>query len=317
MTRLYGKDELKALLDSIAAQNRLSHAILLHGENGSGRLTTARYIAKLMMCGAPPCESCSCCKRIDENSHPDVIYAKRFCDDKYEIKKVRELIGEDASIKPNDSNVKIYIFEDADTLSSECQNTLLKCIEEPASYLRFIFLCENINNILVTIQSRVTAFDVPTPSVEACTECLIEKGTPSAKAKELAELTSGNIGKCVELLENGDEVKLIDTARKAAAALAKKDGLTLLAALSEQTGRNEFASMLEYFAGILRDALAYRCGTELTSCGKAEAQQLAAAYSEGSIVSKLECVLEIISHKQYNLNLALTAAQLTSKLGSR
>lgn len=317
MTNLYGKEELKAKLDSIAAQNRLSHAILLHGENGSGRLTTAEYIAKLMMCGTPPCECCPNCNRIDEKAHPDVIYAKRFCDDKYEIKKLRTLINQDASIKPNDGNIKIYIFEDADTLSIECQNTLLKCIEEPASYLKFIFLCENINNILVTIQSRVTEFDVPTPSVEACTQCLIEKGTPAAKAKELAEITSGNIGKCIELLENGDEAKLIDTAKKAAAALAQKDGLTLLAALSEQTGRNEFAATLEYFAGILRDALAYRCGAELTSCGKTEAQQLAAAYNEGSIVSKLECVLEIISHRQYNLNLALTAAQLTSKLGSR
>lgn len=316
MTRLYGKDDFKAQLDGAAAQNRLSHAILLHGENGSGRLTAAQYIAKLMMCGAPPCDGCHTCSRIDECTHPDVIYAKRFCDDKYEIKKLRRLVA-DAAVKPNDGDIKIYIFEDADTLSVECQNTMLKSIEEPAPHIRFIFICENISRILTTVLSRVTAYEIPLPTVGECVECLIEKGTPAPKAKELAELTGGNIGKCVELLENGDETKLIDSARKAASALAKKDGMALLAALSEQTGRNEFAAMLEYFAGILRDALAYRCGAELSSCGKAEAQQLAAAYDEGSIVRKLECVLEIISHRQYNLNLALTAAQLTSKLGSR
>ncbi len=316
MIKLYGKDDIKAQLDSIAAQNRLSHAILLHGENGSGRLTTALYIAKLMMCGAPPCDNCPVCSRIDDITHPDVIHAKKFCDDKYEIKKIRELIA-DTVVKPNDGDIKIYIFEDADTLSADCQNTMLKIIEEPAPHIRFIFICENISKILTTVLSRVTEYEVPVTSVTECIECLIEKGTPPDKAKELAEITSGNIGKCVELLENGAETKLIDSAKKAAAALAKKDGLMLLAALSEQTGRNEFAATLEYFAGILRDALAHRCGAELSSCGKEEAQQLAATYDEGSIVRKLECVLEIVSHRQYNLNLALTAAQLTSKLGSR
>ncbi len=317
MTKLYGKQDIKSLLDSIAAQNRLPHAILLHGENGSGRLTVAQYIAKLFLCNAPPCESCPTCTKINNAAHPDVIFPKRECGGKYAIAALRDLLT-DAMIKPNDGDIKLYIFEDADTLSAEIQNTLLKLIEEPSSHLRFIFICENINLILETIRSRVTEFEIPTPTVEDCIEFLTtEKQASTAKAKELANLTSGNIGRCVDILENGEAVKLMDIARKAAAALVKKDGVMLLAALSEPTARVDHAEMLQYFAAILRDALACRCGAELTSCGKAEAKQLATVYDEGSLVSKLEHTMEIISHAHYNLNLALTAAQLTSKLGSK
>ena len=61
--KLYGKAPLTELLTSTAAENRLPHAILLTGESGSGRRTIAKYIAKLFMCGAPPCGGCAACNK--------------------------------------------------------------------------------------------------------------------------------------------------------------------------------------------------------------------------------------------------------------
>lgn len=314
--KLYGKESLVELLEDTAAENRLPHAILLSGEKGSGRRTMAKFIAKQFMCGAVPCDSCTVCKKIDEDGHPDIIYVQQKCKDgKYNIDGVRENVSGNAAVKPNDGNVKIYIFENADDLSVGIQNTLLKNIEEPEEWNRFILLCENSGNLLTTIRSRVTEYHVPECSEELCCECLVnEFGADKAQAKELSRTMNGNIGKCLDVLNGGDEVKLMETARHIAAGIAKKSGYMVCAALAEQSGRKEYAAALEYLAGILRDALAVRAGGELCSCGKTEAKAVAKVYDEAAVTAMLDKVFEVNSAGALNLNLALCSAYLTSGL---
>ncbi len=313
--KLYGKERLVKLLEDSAGENRFSHAILLTGERGSGRRTMAKFIAKQFMCGAVPCESCGVCSRIDADGHPDIIYVLRKCGGKYNIDGVRETVSKGAAIKPNDAEVKIYVFENADELSPAIQDTLLKNIEEPEQWNRFIFLCENSGNLLSTIRSRVTEYRIPECGEEQCAECLVnEFGTDRAKARELSRTMSGNIGKCLEVLNGGDEVKLMETARHIAAGIGRKSGYMVCAALAEQSGRKEYAAVLEYLAGILRDALAVRAGGELCSCGKTEAKAVAGAYDERTISTMLDKIFEVSSAGALNLNLALCSAYLTSGL---
>ncbi|MBP1543360.1 MAG: hypothetical protein J6A16_04630 [Oscillospiraceae bacterium] len=318
--RLYGKDSLKARLDSIAAQHRLPHAILLYGERGTGKRVMANYIAKLFMCGAPPCDSCNTCSRIDANAHPDIIFVREKCGGKYNLSvDNKELVSmrkvmESIAIKPNDGEIKVYIFEDCDDMSPIIQNTLLKTIEEPAPFLRFIFTCENTQSILETIRSRVTEFEVPAPTVDDCTRCLVDRGEPADKSHELAEIMSGNIGKCIDVLSGAGDTAFMEAARKAAAAISRKDGFTAAAALSANTGRPEFAAVLGYLSDILRDALAVRCGASATSFGKTEAKALAEVYTEDRLMSMLDTIFEVSDDAIYNLNLSLTAAYITSKM---
>jgi len=319
--RLYGKDKLKRQLDLIASQRHMPHATLLFGERGSGRRVMAGYIAKLFMCAAPPCESCAVCSRIDACAHPDVIYVKRECGGKYNLDETGKngltslrRVMESIVIKPNDGDVKVYIFEDADEMSVQIQNTLLKIIEEPAPFLRFVFTCENTDSIIETIRSRVTAFEVQLPSVEECTQCLIDSGNDPKKSHELAEMLSGNIGKCLDVLSGEGDTPYMETAKKSASAIAQKNGFALAAALSEQTGRPEFAATLDYLTEILRDALAARCGGALFSCGKAEAKAVAKAFDEERLLSMLDELFKVSADAALNLNLSLTASYLTSKL---
>ncbi|MBQ9948352.1 MAG: hypothetical protein IJO91_08180 [Oscillospiraceae bacterium] len=318
--RLYGKTTLKGQLDSIAQQHRLPHAILLYGERGAGKRTMANYIAKLFMCGAPPCDSCAVCGKIDSDAHPDIIFVKRECGGKYNLSEdgknglvSMRRVMESVVIKPNDGDVKIYIFEDCDDMSAIIQNTLLKLIEEPAPFLRFIFTCENTDTVLETIRSRVTEFEVPTASPEECAQCLIDNGHPADRSQELSQMLSGNIGKCLDVLSGGGDTPFMECAQRAASAIARKDGYSCAAALSEQTGRAEFASMLGYLTEILRDALAARCGAVLTSCGREEAKAVAKSHNEEQILSMLDAVFEAAEDSALNLNLSLTASYLTSK----
>lgn len=310
--RLYGKESLKKRLDSAAAHNRLSHAVLIHGEQGAGKKVMARYIAKLMTCGAPPCESCRNCRLIDSDSHPDVIFVKQKCGGKYAREPFDENFIGDSVIAPNNGGLKIYIIEDCDDLSPILQNTMLKLIEEPAPYLRFIFTCENVNNMLETILSRVTEYQLSLPTVNECAECLRESGCDAKTAAELSDTFSGNIGKCRAVIDGGEEKKLIDTACRAAAAVARRDKFSFAAALTEQSGRAEYASVLEYLTRVLRDAMVIKCGGSAVYFAKKESAGIAAAYSEERILEMTDAVFFVNSKSTLNLNLALTTAYLTS-----
>ena len=217
-------------------------------------------------------------------------------------------------IRPNNGDVKVYVFEDCDTMRPEHQNALLKLIEEPADYLRFVFTCENTSVIPETVLSRVTEFEVPETPVKDCEQALLDCGVDKSKARELSEMFAGNIGKCKAVLEGGDEAALIETARKAAEALGAKDGFTLAAALSDAKKRTDFSRVMEYLSRMIRDALAVKSGCEAEFFGKKESKRIADSFSEEEILNMLDAAFELAKNEIYNLNLALSQAYFVSRV---
>lgn len=315
--KLYGKNGLKERLDGIAAQGRLSHAVLFSGHSGVGKKTLARYTAELFLCKNGACGECSVCRNIENNAHPDVIFVKEKCGGKYTMEALREVLS-GTVIRPNNSDIKLYVFEDCDTMRPEHQNALLKLIEEPAEYLRFVFTCENTSVIPETVLSRVTEFEVPDTPAPDCEQALVDGGVDGRKARELSEMFAGNIGKCKAVLEGGDEAKLIETARKAAEALGKRDGYGLGAALAEKSDRKEHSRVIEYLTRMIRDALAVKCGGEAEFFGKNESRMIAESFSEEEILNMLDVAFELAKNEIYNLNLSLTSTYFISRvLGER
>lgn len=317
--RLYGKDHIKKQLDAAAADNRLPHAILLYGDRGVGKRVMAGYAAKLLLCSAPPCESCAVCKKINAEAHPDVIYPKRILAQKgyatYKMGEHREFMDIINSflIRPNDGDYKVYIFEDFDEMSVQLQNTLLKSIEEPSKHLRFIFTCENISKVITTIRSRVTEYEVHSASEEECAAALAERGIEKHRAAELSAMFSGNIGRCLEAQSDSIFTELAECSRKAAAGIARGNFCAVAAALSERSTRTDFDYVLNGLMAILRDSLVYKAGQPMTSGSRKEAADIAAAYSEAAILSMLDTLFEVIPHGSLNLNLALSAAYITAQ----
>lgn len=310
--KLYGKSGLKQRLDGIAAKGRLSHAVLFSGHSGIGKKTLARYTAELFLCENGACGSCPTCRNIENDTHPDVIFVKKQCDGKYAIDLFREVMSSTV-IRPNNGDVKVYVFEDCDTMRPEHQNALLKLIEEPADYLRFVFTCENTSVIPETVLSRVTEFEVPETPVKDCEQALLDCGVDKSKARELSEMFAGNIGKCRAVLEGGDEAALIETARKAAEALGAKDDFTLAAALSDAKKRTDFSRVMEYLSRMIRDALAVKSGCEAEFFGKKESKRIADSFSEEEILNMLDAAFELSKNEIYNLNLALSQTYFVSR----
>ncbi|MBR2109499.1 MAG: hypothetical protein IJ932_06130 [Ruminococcus sp.] len=187
---------LKNSLSSLDKGNRMPHALIISGDSKENREALCGHLAAWAVCssdGDRPCGKCKNCKNAFDKAHSDIYFAKGSGKTKiYKAEEIREIIR-DASIKPNQADRKVYIFEECDKKLSEIsQNILLKTLEEPPQDILFILTCENAKNLLETIRSRAVTLN------------LGDEREVGGKPKELAEeiLTSMLLSSEIELMKS-------------------------------------------------------------------------------------------------------------------
>jgi DNA polymerase-3 subunit gamma/tau len=157
--KLIGQDAIVTTLSSALSQNRLSHAYLFSGLRGSGKTSTARIFAKALVCdNGPtknPCEICPNCIMANENRHIDIIEMDAASSRK--IDDIRELI-EKTRYKPTTARFKVFIIDEVHMLTREAFNALLKTLEEPPEYIKFILATTDPMKLPATILSRTQHF---------------------------------------------------------------------------------------------------------------------------------------------------------------
>ncbi len=157
--KLIGQDSVIQTLTAALDQNRLSHAYLFSGLRGSGKTSTARIFSKCMVCDkgptSKPCEVCENCKMANENRHIDIIEMDAASSRK--IDDIRALI-EQTKYKPNSARFKIFIIDEVHMLTKEAFNALLKTLEEPPEYVKFILATTDPLKLPATILSRTQHF---------------------------------------------------------------------------------------------------------------------------------------------------------------
>ncbi len=149
---------VKTLVNSLD-KNRIAHAYLFSGLRGAGKTTTARIFAKALECEkgptSNPCEECENCIMANENRHMDIIEMDAASNRK--IEDIRELI-EHTKYKPSVGKFKIFIIDEVHMLTNEAFNALLKTLEEPPGYVKFIMATTDPLKLPATILSRVQHF---------------------------------------------------------------------------------------------------------------------------------------------------------------
>ncbi len=156
---LIGQDSISETLSLALDKNRLSHAYLFSGLRGSGKTSTARIMAKALVCeNAPtskPCEICDGCKSANSGRHLDIIEmdaaSNRGIDD------IKDLI-EHTKYRPTCSKYKVFIIDEVHMLTTQAFNALLKTLEEPPSFVKFILATTDPLKLPATILSRTQHF---------------------------------------------------------------------------------------------------------------------------------------------------------------
>ncbi|MDP2077745.1 MAG: DNA polymerase III subunit gamma/tau, partial [Sulfuricurvum sp.] len=156
---LIGQESISQTLSLALDTKRLSHAYLFSGLRGSGKTSTARILAKSMMCDegptSAPCDVCSHCMMANEGRHIDIIEMDAASSRK--IDDIRDLI-EHTKYRPASGKYKIFIIDEVHMLTKEAHNALLKTLEEPPEYVKFILATTDPLKLPATILSRTQHF---------------------------------------------------------------------------------------------------------------------------------------------------------------
>jgi len=157
---IVGQNHIVTTLKSAITNNRLAHAYIFAGPRGIGKTSTARILAKSLNCkNGPtikPCQKCPSCLEISQGRSLDVIEidgaSNRGID---EIRTLRENV----KFSPTSGRLKIYIIDEVHMLTTEAFNALLKTLEEPPEFVKFIFATTQPNKVIPTILSRCQRLD--------------------------------------------------------------------------------------------------------------------------------------------------------------
>ncbi|MDA3043759.1 MULTISPECIES: DNA polymerase III subunit gamma/tau [unclassified Campylobacter] len=156
---LIGQNAIASSLAHALDGARLGHAYLFSGLRGSGKTSTARIFAKALLCDhgptSKPCESCDNCIMANEGRHIDIIEMDAASHRK--IDDIRELI-EQTKYSPASARFKIFIIDEVHMLTKEASNALLKTLEEPPAYVKFILATTDPLKLPATVLSRTQHF---------------------------------------------------------------------------------------------------------------------------------------------------------------
>ena len=206
------KDILK-YISSAVENNRVSHAYILNGERGSGKRMLANLFATTLLCesgNSEPCGKCHSCRQAESGNHPDIIRVTHEKPNSISVDDIRVQINGDIQVKPYNGKYKIYIVPDADMMTVQAQNALLKTIEEPPAYAVILLLTENANSLLPTICSRCVMLKLRNIKDQLVKRYLMEQlQVPDYKADVCTAFAQGNIGKAAMLAgsEHFNEIK--------------------------------------------------------------------------------------------------------------
>lgn len=152
--------ENEALVRELVGSGRIPHTIIIEGGDSEERVNAAVLLATGALCKEHdrPCLSCPACQKALKDAHPDFFIPKPSKGLKsgiLSLKDLRDNYLAQMSVRPNEADIKVFLFRDADKLLREdAQNALLKTIEEPPQNLLFIFTTESAKSMLLTVRSR-------------------------------------------------------------------------------------------------------------------------------------------------------------------
>ena len=207
---ILGNEKNKQILQKSIQNNTISHSYMFVGIQGIGKKIIAKEFAKNILClNTNNNQNCTCksCIEFETNNNPDFSMIGPD-GNSIKIEQIREL-QKKIQEKPIISNNKVYIIDDADMMTQEAQNCLLKTLEEPPEYATIILIGSNENLFLTTIKSRCMILHFEPISNENIKKYLQTELAISNIDDEMIDIFQGSIGKAIELKDKKEEYEKI------------------------------------------------------------------------------------------------------------
>ncbi|MDI3312192.1 MAG: DNA polymerase III subunit delta' [Thermoanaerobacterium sp.] len=197
MYKIYGHKNILELFNKIITSGRISNAYLFVGESGLGKEYMAKYFAMMVNCikSPKPCLSCNSCVQFISGNHPDIFFIEPE-GNSIKVDTLRNTVISNAYVKPYNSYKKIFILKEAEKMTEQAQNSILKTLEEPPLHVLFILTASKMDGLLPTIVSRCETIRFTSESDDVIEDYLInEKNVDASEAKKISSVACGNYGK--------------------------------------------------------------------------------------------------------------------------
>lgn len=321
---ILGNDMVKEHFKKAIESHKVSHAYILTGEAGMGRKSIANAFAMTLLCekgGSEPCMICHSCKQVLAGSHPDLIYVTHAKPASIGVDDIREQINEGIMIRPYSSYYKIYIVDEAEKMTVQAQNALLKTIEEPPSYAIILLITTNQDSFLPTILSRCIQLKLKPLKDFTVKSYLTEHlNVPERNAEICAAFARGNLGKAIHLASSEDFQVLHQKVMNLIKTVDNMDISMLLECIREVKEENfDIYEVLDLMLLWYRDVLMYKVTKDLNLLIFKDDYRLINELGQKIDYSGLEEILKAIDKAKVrldanvNMELAMELLLLTMK----
>jgi len=287
--------------------DKTSHAYIINGPDKSGKMMIAEAFAMALQCekgGNEGCMECHSCKQAINHNQPDIIYVSHEKPNTISVDDIRTQLNNDISIKPYSSRRKVYIIDEAEKMTVQAQNALLKTLEEPPEYGVILILTTNVNSLLPTILSRCVVLHMkPVEDALVKTFLMEEMLIPDYKAEICVAFARGNVGKA-KLLAASEEFENI---REDAVTLMKYIGEMemheIVAAIKKITEyKLEISDYLDIISVWYRDVLLFKATNDVNHLIFKEEIQYIKKVAGKSDYEGIENILEALERAKNRLS---------------
>ena len=263
-----GHKDIINYIRNAVREDKVSHAYILNGERGAGKKMLANLFAATLLCekgGPDPCNECHSCRQAESGNHPDIIKVTHEKPNSISVDDIREQVNNTIMIKPYQGPYKVYIIPQADMMTPQAQNALLKTIEEPPEYAVIMLLTENADTLLPTINSRCVMLKLRNIKDTLIKKYLMETmQVPDYKADMCTAFAQGNMGRAIMLANSEHFNEIRDEAVQLLKYINEMELSEIVQAVSRITAyKLEINDYLDIIMIWYRDVLLYKATKDM------------------------------------------------------